>query len=141
MLTVIETLGKRKVEGKDVTFPRQKIVTGFTTLKEGDKLISGGNKPNEKGELEAGYPSLAELTSFYKGQVEYPKREGKTEDEDCLVKSVVAGWNQTESNNAFARSPAQAQAQFSSAAGKMAKMLNIPVAEVLKRFPEMAGLK
>lgn len=139
MLTVIETKGKRKVDKRDVTFPRQKIVTGFSTLSDGDKIVSGGSKPNEKGEFEAGFPTLAELTSFYKGQVEYPKDStGKVQDSDCLLKAVVAGWNQTESNNAFARSPAQAIASFGSAAEKMAKLTGLSVLEVKKRFPEMA---
>lgn len=138
MLTIIETRGKRKVDGKDVTFPRQKIVTGFTTLSEGDKVISGGGKPNEKGEFDAGFPTLADLTQLWKGQVEYPKREGKIADEDCLVKASLAGWNQNESNNAFARSPAQAIAQQNSAIEKLAKTMGMSVEQIRSRFPELS---
>lgn len=128
MLTVIETLGKRKVDGKDVTFPRLKILTGKNAagtnlLGDGDRVIQGA-KPNEKGELiDAGYPTFAELSAYYKGAVEYQKTNAGILDDsiECLVKAAVAGWNQTESNAAFGRSPAQAEAQFDSAFEKMAK--------------------
>ena len=125
MLTVIQTIGKRKVDNKDVMFPRQKIITGFCTLKNEDKVIQGG-KADEKGNVEAGYPTFAELVPFYGGQTEYPAvkdgaNKGKILDSDCLVKHAVAGWNQNESNSAFGRSPAQAEAQADSAFDKLAK--------------------
>lgn len=121
MLTVINTTGKRKVDNKDVTFPRQKIVTGTYEMKQGETVERGG-KPNEKGVLEAGFPTFAELSEFYQGAVEFQKKDGKiVESSPCLVKDAIAGWNQTESNSAFGRSPAQAEAQAESAFEKLAK--------------------
>ncbi len=125
MLTAIQTTGKRMVDKRDVIFPRRKLITGFCTLKDGESVIEGG-KADEKGNVDAGYPTFAELTTFYGGIVDYPTvkegiNKGKILDQDCLVKHAVAGWNQTESNSAFGRSPAQAEAQGESGFMRLAK--------------------
>lgn len=140
MLTVINSFGKRKIgtakDSPTVTFNRKKIVFGNYKLKtpedknvkgeslvpENETVAMGAELSTEK-ELSAGYPTLPELVQFYGGQVDILGKDGKEVESQSIVKDIVAGWNQTESNAAFGRSPAQAEATQDSAIAKLLKSM------------------